>query len=106
MSSVSTGLRLSRRTFSYAIGVMSFLSRKWKRSSFDSVAGNIRTATLTRPKEMVPLQIERMPSTYPKRLRTKTVCGEVYDLQSVVLSVQSRRPPQAYARLLHRAGGS
>ena len=72
MPSVSTGLRLSRRTFSYAIGVMSFLSRKWKRSSFDSVAGNIRTPTLTRPNEMVPLQIERMPSNYPQRPVAKT----------------------------------
>src|SRR5919202_6272965 len=74
MSSVSTGLRLSRRTFSYAIGVMSFLSRKWKRSSFDSVALNIRTATLTRPKEIVPLQIGRaMTAVYPALRCPKTV---------------------------------
>src|SRR5918911_635975 len=46
---------------------MSRLSRKWKRSSFDSVAGNIRTPTLTRPNEIVPLQIDRMPSLYPER---------------------------------------
>src|SRR5437763_127900 len=46
---------------------MSRLSRKWKRSSFDSVAGNIRTPTLTRPKEIVPLQIDRMRRLYPER---------------------------------------
>jgi len=35
------------------------LWRKWKRSSFDSVAENIRTGTETRPNEIVPLQIGR-----------------------------------------------
>src|SRR5581483_7995154 len=34
-------------------------STKWKRSSFDWVAGNIRTGTLTSPNEMVPLQMGR-----------------------------------------------
>jgi hypothetical protein len=32
----------------------------------DSVAGNIRTPTLTRPKEIVPLQIDRMRGLYPE----------------------------------------
>src|SRR5581483_4319707 len=46
---------------------MSRLSRKWKRSSLDSVAVYIRTGTLTRPNEIVPLQIERGGTTtsYP-----------------------------------------
>src|SRR5207237_3539146 len=83
---------------------MSLRSRKWKRSSFDSVAGNIRTPTLTRPKEIVPLQIERMPWAYPERRLTKTVLEEVCDLRGVVLRVQSRRP-RAYARLLQQSGG-
>jgi hypothetical protein len=49
------------------------LSRKWKRSSFDSVALNIRTGTLTRPKEIVPVQRERaMTSWYPLRGTAKT----------------------------------
>jgi hypothetical protein len=44
------------------------LSRKWKRSSFDSVAPIIRTGTLTRPNEMVPDQSERaMVARYPPR---------------------------------------
>src|SRR2546423_11061545 len=85
---------------------MSFRSRKWKRSSFESVAGNIRTPTLTRPKEMVPLQIERMPWAYPARQLTKTAVGEVYDLRSVVLRVQSRRPGEPTQGFSTRAGGS
>src|SRR6266540_3342088 len=65
------------------MGVRSFLWRKWKRSSFDSVAGNMRTGTLTRPKEIVPLQIGRMAPRYPpeqvfqpERSRQSTVSKE------------------------------
>src|SRR5919199_5053821 len=41
------------------MGTRSSLWRKWNLSSFDSVAVNIRTGTLTSPKEIVPLQIDR-----------------------------------------------
>src|SRR6266542_6874218 len=59
MSSSSTCLPVSLRTLSYPIGTRSSLWTKWKRSSFDSVAENMRTGTLTSPKLIVPLQIGR-----------------------------------------------
>src|SRR6266540_11025 len=42
------------------MGDKSSLWRKLKRSSFDSVAVNMRTGTLTSPNEIVPRQIDRV----------------------------------------------
>src|SRR5829696_10197100 len=44
---------------------MSRRSRKWKRSSLDSVAEYMRTGTLTSPNEITPLQIGLMLSGVP-----------------------------------------
>src|SRR6266511_1724312 len=57
MSSSSTCLPVSLRTLSYPIGTRSSLWTKWKRNSFDSVAENMRTGTLTSPKLIVPLLV-------------------------------------------------
>src|SRR5580765_3474466 len=80
------------------MGVRSFLWRKWKRSSFDCVAGNMRTPTLTSPNEIVPLQIGRMPPRYPNRpVFQPATAGQTYYFKRGRLSLE---------RLLHPAGGS
>jgi hypothetical protein len=39
----------------------------------------MRTPTLTRPKEIVPLQIDRMPGLYPERPAVERGAVDVYD---------------------------
>ena len=72
ISSGGTVLPDSLLTFSYPTGLMSRRSRKWKRSSLDSVAEYIRTGTLTSPNEIVPLQIGLMFPVYPEAAAPKT----------------------------------
>src|SRR6266567_194649 len=78
-----------------------FLWRKWKRSSFDSVAATILTGTETRPKEIVPLQIDRgMLLPFPPGTAAKTVGFRevrprgIYGLQAAN-NRRSRASPQA-----------
>jgi hypothetical protein len=54
------------------------LWRKWNLSSFDSVAVNMRTGMLTRPNEIVPVQIERaIPRVLPARAVRESTRDEV-----------------------------
>jgi hypothetical protein len=49
------------------------LWRKWKRSSFDSVAEISFTGTETSPKEIEPVQMDRaMPNPFPPGSYAKT----------------------------------